>query len=163
MPCSACVFAARRSRNQSYLAAVGAASPNVQDNPSPLESRVYAEHRFTFHNAMTESPAYSKPFAYSAFFVVETNQTMRCSFSNPLGCMTLFRPAPKSHRLTRPRGPKIRSDDNSGRMGLDGHCPNHETHETHENIAGIVRAFSPRIVENDVEMALVVGLRPTLV
>ncbi|NLH73470.1 MAG: hypothetical protein GX456_10500 [Verrucomicrobia bacterium] len=27
------------------LTAVGVASPNVQDNPSPLESRVYAEHR----------------------------------------------------------------------------------------------------------------------
>ncbi|NLH73472.1 MAG: hypothetical protein GX456_10510 [Verrucomicrobia bacterium] len=44
------------------LAAVGVASPNVQDNPSPLESRVYAEHRFTFHHAMTKGPAYSKPF-----------------------------------------------------------------------------------------------------
>jgi len=48
-------------------------------------------------------------------------------------------------------------------MGLDGHCANHETHEIHENVAVIVRAFSPWIVENDVEMALVVGLRPTLV
>ncbi|NLH73705.1 MAG: hypothetical protein GX456_11685 [Verrucomicrobia bacterium] len=58
---------------------------------------------------------------------------------------------------------KIHSDDKSGRMGLDGHCANHETHETHEKLAVIVRAFSPSIVESDVEMALVVGLRPTLV
>ncbi len=48
-------------------------------------------------------------------------------------------------------------------MGLDGDCINHEIHEIHENIAAVVRAFSPWIVENDVEMALVVGLRPTLV
>ncbi|NLH74386.1 MAG: hypothetical protein GX456_15140 [Verrucomicrobia bacterium] len=46
---------------------------------------------------------------------------------------------------------------------MDEHCINHETHEIHENIAGMVRAFSPWIVENDVEMALVVGLCPTLV
>ncbi|NLH74809.1 MAG: hypothetical protein GX456_17305 [Verrucomicrobia bacterium] len=37
------------------------------------------------------------------------------------------------------------------------------TRRGRENVAVIVRAFSPRIVENDVEMALVVGLRPTLV
>jgi len=48
-------------------------------------------------------------------------------------------------------------------MGLDGAYINHETHETRENVAVIVRAFSPWIVENDVEMAVVVGLRPTLV
>ncbi|NLH74065.1 MAG: hypothetical protein GX456_13495 [Verrucomicrobia bacterium] len=48
-------------------------------------------------------------------------------------------------------------------MGLDGHCANHETHQIRENAAVIVRAFSPWIVESDVEMALVVGLRPTLV
>jgi len=48
-------------------------------------------------------------------------------------------------------------------MGLDGHCANHETHQTHENIVVIVQAFSPWIVESDVEMALFVGLRPTLV
>ena len=45
------------------------------------------------------------PFAYSAFFVVTTNQTIGRSFPNPLGCMTLFRPARKPHRLTRPRRP----------------------------------------------------------
>ncbi|NLH74339.1 MAG: hypothetical protein GX456_14895, partial [Verrucomicrobia bacterium] len=47
--------------------------------------------------------------------------------------------------------------------GLHGHCINHETHEIHENGAVIVRAFSPWIVEGDIEMALIVGLRPTLV
>jgi len=77
--------------------------------------------------------------------------------------MTLFRPAGKSHRLTRPRRRTIHSDESSGRVGLDGDCPNHETREIHENIAVVVRAFSPWIVENDVQMALVVGLRPTLV
>jgi len=34
---------------------------------------------------------------------------------------------------------------------------------TQENVAVIVRAFSPWIVECDVETFLVVGLRPTLV
>ena len=45
------------------------------------------------------------PFAYSALFVVETNQANGSSFPNPLGSMTLSRPAGKSHRLTRPRRP----------------------------------------------------------
>ncbi|NLH74203.1 MAG: hypothetical protein GX456_14200 [Verrucomicrobia bacterium] len=44
-------------------------------------------------------------FAYSAFFVVTTNQIVGCSFPNPIGCMRLFCPARKSHRLTRPRHP----------------------------------------------------------
>jgi len=83
--------------------------------------------------------------------------------SNPFGCLTLFRPARKSHGLTRPLHPEIHSDESSGRVGMDEHCVNHETHETRENVAVIVRAFSPWIVESDVEMALVVGLCPTLV
>ncbi|NLH72862.1 MAG: hypothetical protein GX456_07390 [Verrucomicrobia bacterium] len=103
------------------------------------------------------------PFACSAFFVVTTNQTTGRTFPNPLNCMTLFHPARKSRRLTRPRHRTIHSDRNSGRVGLDGHCINHEIHQTRENGAGIVLAFSPWIVESDVEMALVVGLRPTLV
>jgi len=103
------------------------------------------------------------PFAYSAFFVVTTNQTIGRAFPNPFGCMTPSRPGHKSHRLTRPRGPRIHLHDKSGRMSLDGHWANHETHEIHENIAVIVRAFSPWIVESDVEMVLVVGLHPTLV
>ncbi|NLH74730.1 MAG: hypothetical protein GX456_16905 [Verrucomicrobia bacterium] len=82
-------------------------------------------------------------FAYSAFFVVTTNQTIGRSFPNPRGSMTLFRPARKSHRLTRPRHPKIHSDGSSGRVGLGGDCPNREIHQTHENAAGIGRAFSP--------------------
>ncbi len=57
------------------------------------------------------------PYAYSAFFVVETIQANGCSFPNPLGSMTLFRPARKSHRLTRPRHPKIHSDESSPRVG----------------------------------------------
>jgi len=103
------------------------------------------------------------PFACSALFVVETNQANGSSFPNPLGSMTLSRPAGKSHRLTRPRYPKIDSTEKSGRMGLDGHFANHEIHKTHENVPVVVRAFSPWIVECDLEMALFVGLRPTLV
>ncbi|NLH73507.1 MAG: hypothetical protein GX456_10685 [Verrucomicrobia bacterium] len=38
------------------------------------------------------------PFAYFALFAVETNQTIGCSFPNPLACVTLFRPACKSRR-----------------------------------------------------------------
>jgi len=45
------------------------------------------------------------PFACFAFFVVETNRTIGGSFPNPLGCMTPFRTAHKSHYLTRPRRP----------------------------------------------------------
>ncbi len=56
-------------------------------------------------------------FAYSAFFVVTTNQTIGRSFPNPLGSMTLFRPDRKSRRLTRPRHPKIHSDESSARVG----------------------------------------------
>ncbi len=61
---------------------------------------------------------------------------------------------------------------NTGKRCWDGPivepCPklvisNHEIHETRENVAGIGRAFSSSIVESDVEMVLVVGLRPTLV
>ncbi len=103
------------------------------------------------------------PFACFAFFVAKTSRTIGRSFPNPLGCMTLFPPAGKSQRPTSPRHAKIHSNENSGPVGLDGDCPNHETHETREKVAVIVRAFSPRIVENDVEMAIVVGLRPTLV
>ncbi|NLH72328.1 MAG: hypothetical protein GX456_04675 [Verrucomicrobia bacterium] len=44
------------------LTAVGAASPEVQSNPSPLEFRVYAEHRFTFRTPMAKNPACPKPF-----------------------------------------------------------------------------------------------------
>ena len=72
--------------------------------------------------------------------------------------MTLKTTCLSPYRVT-----KIHSDEKSGRVDLDGHCVNHEIHQTRENVAGIVRAFSPWIVESDVEMALVVGLRPTLV
>ncbi|NLH73229.1 MAG: hypothetical protein GX456_09270 [Verrucomicrobia bacterium] len=57
------------------------------------------------------------PFACFAFFVVKTSRTIGRSFPNPLGCMTPFRPARKSHRLTRPRHARIHSDENSGRVG----------------------------------------------
>ena len=103
------------------------------------------------------------PFACSALFVVETNQTIGSCFPNPLGCVTLFSPARKSHRLTRPRRLKFHSHESSRPVGLNAACPNRETHKTHENVPVIVRAFSPWIVETDLEMALVVGLRPTLV
>jgi len=72
--------------------------------------------------------------------------------------MTLKTTCLSPYRIT-----KIHSDEKPGGMGLDGHCANHETHETHGNVAVIVRAFSPWIVGSDVEKALVVGLRPTLV
>ncbi|NLH75112.1 MAG: hypothetical protein GX456_18855 [Verrucomicrobia bacterium] len=50
---------------------------------------------------------------------------------------------PKTMCLSPYRVTKIHSDEKSGRMCLDGYCPNHETHEIHQNGAGIVRAFSP--------------------
>ncbi|NLH75118.1 MAG: hypothetical protein GX456_18885, partial [Verrucomicrobia bacterium] len=55
------------------LTAVGAASREVQSNPSLPEFRVYAEHCFTFHNPRTESLDYhSNVFACLVCFVVET-------------------------------------------------------------------------------------------
>jgi len=111
-----------------------------------------------------QKPGLSKTLSRtSRFSWLKPIKTTGRTFPNPLGCMTLFHPARKSHCPTRPRHPKIHSHESSGRVGLDGDCPNHETREIHENIAVVVRAFSPWIVESDVEMALVVGLRPTLV
>ncbi|NLH74362.1 MAG: hypothetical protein GX456_15020 [Verrucomicrobia bacterium] len=45
------------------LTAVGATSPDARNNPSPLEFRVYAEQRYTFHNTCTKNPASSKPLS----------------------------------------------------------------------------------------------------
>ena len=102
------------------------------------------------------------PFACFAFFVVETNQNHRVLPRKSGRLHHSITPSPQISPPDRTTAPKDSFRGEFRASGLHGHCINHETHEIHENGAVMVRAFSPSIVESDVEMALFVGLHPTL-